>query len=536
MSNKWIQAQDFFLAGSGASIGDTTITLKSFETIQGDPITTSDIGATGYMTLEPGNGTQEESISFTGVTQNANGTATLTGVKTVLTVYPYTETSGLAITHPGSSLAILTNTAGFYNQFPARDNAETITGYWNVPDPVDNTNIANREWVLTVVNGGPVSMNQLIIAATADTTISAGNLVYLKSSNSRWALASSAASATADDVILGIAMGAGTSGNAITGGVMLQGSYTSFVGLTPNSVYYLSTGGAISTSAGTVSVAVGIATSATVLAFAPRYTTQVTTDQFAALTGTTGTPSSTNPFMTRTDNRAGLQKSVTAGATINGASLPVPVYQDTTSNKYLACDGNDTTKLKFQGFAISNSTDTNPIDIQTGGIVSGFTGLDEGVAYFLSDTVGTIQNTPGTYPVMVGVAISTTELLIQKGRRYMSGTTTFTATTTTAITTGFRPMVVRVNASLATGDSIATSNGGWTVGGGNGCVYAAIDASDVAQAAGNATTAWSLRNNADGLIHSGSVTLPTTTGFTLDNTETSGSTTANIFWEAIGDF
>jgi hypothetical protein len=66
--------------------------------------------------MEPGNGSQEEQISFTGVTQNSNGTATLTGVKSVLFTSPYTETSGITKTHAGSTTVILSNDAGFYGQ------------------------------------------------------------------------------------------------------------------------------------------------------------------------------------------------------------------------------------------------------------------------------------------------------------------------------------------------------------------------------------------------------------------------------------
>lgn len=90
----------------------------------------TDFGDIGYATIEPGNGTQEEQISFSGVTQNANGTATLTGVKNVLFISPYTETSGTAKTHAGSTTLVISNTSGFYNQFPAKANDETITGQW----------------------------------------------------------------------------------------------------------------------------------------------------------------------------------------------------------------------------------------------------------------------------------------------------------------------------------------------------------------------------------------------------------------------
>lgn len=116
---KFVQAQPFKLAGSGSSIGDTTLTLQSMVGIDGSLITTTDIGIFGEGTIEPGNGVQEEAIQFTGITQNSNGTATLTGVSTVLFKSPYTATSGIAKTHAGATTFILTNSAAFYGQILA---------------------------------------------------------------------------------------------------------------------------------------------------------------------------------------------------------------------------------------------------------------------------------------------------------------------------------------------------------------------------------------------------------------------------------
>ncbi|MGH7249362.1 MAG: hypothetical protein ACREGC_00125, partial [Minisyncoccia bacterium] len=75
---KFVQAQAFILAGAGVILGDTTVDLSSFEGIDGIALTMADFGTKGFATLEPNSGTQEEQISFTGVTQNINGTATLT--------------------------------------------------------------------------------------------------------------------------------------------------------------------------------------------------------------------------------------------------------------------------------------------------------------------------------------------------------------------------------------------------------------------------------------------------------------------------
>src|SRR5260221_492658 len=103
MSTNFVQAQAFQLAGSGATAGATSVVLQSFKDIDGNLLTMADFGTKGFGTLEPGSGMQEESITWTGVIQNINGTATLTGVKNALFKTPYTETSGLVKSHFGGT-------------------------------------------------------------------------------------------------------------------------------------------------------------------------------------------------------------------------------------------------------------------------------------------------------------------------------------------------------------------------------------------------------------------------------------------------
>lgn len=162
---KYVQCQPTTLAGAGASIADTTITLTSFLQIDGSTtLTMTNFGSVGFGTLEPGSGTNEEQISFTGITQNSNGTATLTGVKTVLFIAPYTQTSGLAKSHVGGASFIISNTAGFYDEFVSKDNDETINGiltYVQFPitpssAPTTNYQVANKKYVDdTAVAGAP---------------------------------------------------------------------------------------------------------------------------------------------------------------------------------------------------------------------------------------------------------------------------------------------------------------------------------------------------------------------------------------------
>jgi hypothetical protein len=124
-----VQNQPSTLAGSGALLNATQVILTSFVAIDGTtPLTMAMFGTIGFGTLEPGNGTQEEQISFTGITQNANGTAALTGVSTVLFISPYTQTSGLAKSHVGGVIFVISNTSGFYDQFVKKNDDGIITG------------------------------------------------------------------------------------------------------------------------------------------------------------------------------------------------------------------------------------------------------------------------------------------------------------------------------------------------------------------------------------------------------------------------
>lgn len=303
---KIVQAQKFSVAASGISIGATSIVLNSFKQIDGTTnLTMTDFGSTGYGTLSP-NTSREEQISFTGVTQNANGTATLTGVKTVLNVDPYTETSGTINSQAGNAVFVISNTAGFYSKFANKLNDETITGTYNftVLPTSDGGNAISGTELITYAQAlalatGTANINRIVVAGTAGETLVAGNLVYLKIADGRWWKCDADTAATVDNIIMGIAQGAGTAGNLITSGVLLFGLDSNQTGLTTNTAYYASnTAGAISSSVGTVEVSVGISQSTTSIIFYPRYNQQLTEDQQDALAGDSGTPSGTNPFVT----------------------------------------------------------------------------------------------------------------------------------------------------------------------------------------------------------------------------------------------
>ncbi len=128
----------------GASIGstDTSILLSSFyEPVSNTPYTMAIIGSSiVYATIAP-QSTQSEFISFTGITQNANGTATLTGVIRGLgRSYPYSASSTFQLPHAGQSILILSDAPEVFAKYPAKDNAETVPGDWTFTGNTTFTN------------------------------------------------------------------------------------------------------------------------------------------------------------------------------------------------------------------------------------------------------------------------------------------------------------------------------------------------------------------------------------------------------------
>jgi len=265
------QSQTFQVGGNGAAATSTTLPLQSFKDILGVNLAIASFGAVGYGTIEP-NTSHEDSITFTGITQNADGSATLTGVASVGFISPYTASAGLRVSHAGSVPFIISNTAAYQATFANKQNVEAITTNWTVPDPVGNTDIANKQYVLSVATGGAVTTDKVIITAQlAGETVAAGNIVYLKLADQRWWKADADLTTTFDGLQLGVALGAGTAGNAITGGVQLGGLCTAFTGLTAGSKYYLSnTAGGVSATAGTYTVQLGTSESTTAMVFNPQ--------------------------------------------------------------------------------------------------------------------------------------------------------------------------------------------------------------------------------------------------------------------------
>lgn len=131
--------------------------------------------------------------------------------------------------------------------------------YDSAPALGSSNQLATVQYVLDHINGGAVSFNAELIAGMAGETVASGDWVYLKLSDGRWYKTDADFSASCINVTIGKTRGAGTAGNAISGGVFVNGLET--IGTyTPNQAYYISnTSGALATSPGTIPAYVGTA-------------------------------------------------------------------------------------------------------------------------------------------------------------------------------------------------------------------------------------------------------------------------------------
>lgn len=172
--------------------------------------------------------------------------------------------------------------------------------YANGVTPVAGQDLTTKAYVLSVVNGGPISYNQVIVSGTAGATIVQGNLIYLNVADGRWYPTTANTTTTIYQVQLGVAQGAGTTGNTIVNGVLIRGVDTNNTGIGGAYAYAGNTNGSIVSSAGAnISVVGQYIVGSAGLYFDPLFYTSITPNQLGALAGNGGTPSSVNTYVTQ---------------------------------------------------------------------------------------------------------------------------------------------------------------------------------------------------------------------------------------------
>lgn len=183
------------------------------------------------------------------------------------------ETSGSEYAARAGSPVIISDFATIQRVADILRGQETLDSdnpiyYDGEPTLSNREELATVAYVLDNVNGGTVNFDNQIISssdATAGETIAAGDWVFFDTSDQEWYKVDADTASEVNGSYIGVALGAGTDGASITGGIQISGVYTT-TGLTAGDIYYLSnTAGEITNSAGTTERAIGVALSTTKL-------------------------------------------------------------------------------------------------------------------------------------------------------------------------------------------------------------------------------------------------------------------------------
>lgn len=365
MARKYLQTKKTTLS---YSISDSEVTLQLDELLKlnGDSVSASDLGDKIYFTIDPGTSKEEIcSTTSAGVTVNSDGTVTVTAVRGLQEISPY-STGGFASDHGTGATVVFSNNPQLYNELANLFNDNTYTGLntfsgqapRTTVDPTNGNDLTRLSYIQALVLGTLTTID-VKVPGTAGETIVDGDLIYLKSSDNRWWKADADDATTVNNVLLGIAQGAGAAAGQIPNGVLLQGVDDAQSGLTGGTVMYASnTAGDISSTPGTVEVTVGVAKSTTELYFAPRFNQMITEDQQDAMAGTSGTtPSASNKFVDNADT--------TGTGLVLRASAVNSIYNSTFG------DGNDGDVTISAGTTtLSRDMYYNNLTIQTGGILN----------------------------------------------------------------------------------------------------------------------------------------------------------------------
>lgn len=406
------------------SISDsaTALRLTNLLKLDGSSVSASDIGDILYGTFDPGTSREEIfSIIGTNVTINSDGTVDITGVvRGLKEVSPYT-TGGFATDHPAGAVVVFGNNPQVFNQMAFLDNENTFTeqnlfeGYapQTDQDPLSPNDLTRLSYVQALVLGTLTTIN-VIVPGKAGETLVAGNLVYFDETDNEWKKCDADTPATVNNVLLGIAQGAGTDGNPITDGVLLQGLDENQSGLIEGDVYYASnTAGGISNTPGTTEVSIGLGKSTTTLYFAPRFNQQVTENEQDALVGNNiDIPvGAGNKYVTQTGLQHNAEKYApdTSGSSTDYtiALSPVPISYSTgmvVYAKIVLANTTTTPTLNVNGLGAKTIVkySTTPLAVGDIGANSFITLIYDGTNLVLQNPIANLVN---PYPYVLNTTV-----------------------------------------------------------------------------------------------------------------------------------
>lgn len=281
---------------SSLTAASSTLQLNNILGWDGEALTASDFGTVLYAVLRNDANTLMEiveldpsTIASSSITISKRGLQFDGDLTTEVTANKLSWVKNETIVELGTHVPqLLNSTVQIYNDQTIEDTKTFTTVPKSTAAPTAGSDLANKTYVDGVV-GGSATTDQLIEAGIAGETVAAGEGVYFDTTDNEWKLWDADSAATVNNVKLGIAQGAGTNGNSISGGVLTQGLDTNQTGMTAGDLMYAgNTAGAMTSSTGTTERVIGIAKSATELYFDPEFYYALTATEKSSIA--TGTP------------------------------------------------------------------------------------------------------------------------------------------------------------------------------------------------------------------------------------------------------
>lgn len=127
---KFVQTPAIALYSPLSAAGTSMVIVPYPVDLDGNKLTIGDFGSNPTVTIDPKVSGFEEIISFSGITDNGNNTALLTGLtRNLASKYPYTAT-GTGKQHGSSAVVVFSDNPQVFGRLAGKDNDETITGQW----------------------------------------------------------------------------------------------------------------------------------------------------------------------------------------------------------------------------------------------------------------------------------------------------------------------------------------------------------------------------------------------------------------------
>lgn len=213
---------------TGISSVATSVRVRNMVDLSGNPLTMAMFGTIGYATLEPGTN-REEGISFTGLVNNGDGTATLTGLtRGLLGRYPY-GAGGTAYSHSANTYIVFSNTGDFYSNFMRLNTDATSSAHLAIsssyPWKYDNNPVFSALSTTTLASTGYV--NDIALAGAPDASLTVKGVVELATQGE--AASSTSLGATLASLALPASMATDTPNTATRASRLVMSDLTGYI-------------------------------------------------------------------------------------------------------------------------------------------------------------------------------------------------------------------------------------------------------------------------------------------------------------------